>query len=1433
MSDNIVLKVSKSSTPVKKSNNDQVNLILSEKKVLSEKKSTKKTKSNSNNNSSDSGEYKISADAYCKKTPIEHVYTISDSYIGSDEKVPRTLWIYNFETKKFNEQDIELPEGIENLFLEISSNAIDNVSRSRKNNVDPGKLTIKMDSTTITLRNEGIPIPVEMHPEEKVWAPELIFGDLLTSSNYESNEDRTECGRNGYGAKLTNIYSKFFQVTIGDHHNQKLYTQVWKDNMKIKEEPVIKSYNKSKGFVEVVYKLDFPRFKYESYPQEAFSLFARHAADISLTGRIPVHFNDEVFEIKKIKDYVKLYISDPDKIKSSVVWNKWKRGTETETIKGVEYSTDKSLSPLIEICAVDTPDNPINVSFANGKWTRNCGVHADSAFKALTVNILETINTTGGKKSKKQRTLKIKESDVKKHVSVFVVCRQLKNTKWDNQYKTALRTPTPKIDIDEAILKPILRWELLARLYAELDAKHFKETSKSDGKKRRHVNVSKLEDANFAGDGEKGLKCTLWVTEGDSAMSFAVKALSFIPDGRDYIGLFPLKGKPLNVMNAPVPQIANNSEINSLKKVLGLREGVNYLEEENFKTLRYGHFMILADSDVDGKHILGLVLNLFHCKYPSLLARGYVMYLRTKIVEVNKGRRRKKFYTEHEYELWKEKTPDYKSWEHHYFKGLGTSEDSDIEKEFQAPKIVSSIYDNVAPYHFQLAFDNRMANQRKKWIADWEPDYRVEQMTQQPITSFLNHEFIQFSISDLARSVPRFLDGLKISQRKILWTAIQEWKGSIGKKKSKQMKVAIFASQVSGKCQYKHGEKSLEGAIVGMAQDYIGSNNLPYLYRHGQFGCVHPDTKILMFDGSIKLAKNIKLGDKLIGDDGKVRNVLNLVNGTDDMYEISQSHGKSYIVNSIHILTLIYSKHKKIKWNKKHKFWYVKYVVNNEKIEEKVVYCQTTTKQLGYVKISEFVNNIPNDNTIDIPLNKYLKIISKVRKNLHGFKYIPNHVSLNYSEIKVKKLGFGKYVGWQIDGNERFLLADYTVTHNTRNMLGKDASSGRYIYTKPEWWIPYLFKKEDMSLLEIQEDEGEKVEPVTLLPILPMQLINGCLGIGTGHSTFVPNHNPLDICKWLEAKIKNISLPQLIPWYRGFEGELSIKEKVKQVDTSESETEDDNDSDDEDKVCVDKYTKRQLISKGIYEVSGTKRKKIIVTELPIGKATNKYTQFLEQLRENKVITRFNNHSTHDRPKFEIYGMKKPSLRKLRLMKTFGLSNMVLLDNNNKPLKFADAEEMMEVFYHTRLPYYQLRKDNMLNTIQSTVNLLNEKIRFIKAVIKGHELLKSSDNITDDYANENEAILVIGRTKENIKSQMVKMEFDEELLKKVTLYHCTVEELQKAYEEISELEKEKLEKEKIKPEEYWLSDIQEFVTAYCKEYKVKYNPPKNLVLQISE
>ncbi len=1194
----------------------------------------------------------------------EHIYNITDTYIGSDEQMPRSERVLNLETSVFQEEEITIPEGVERIFVEVSSNAGDNAARSLRNGIDPGTVKINMDRHTITVRNGGVPIPVEMHPTEQMWAPQLIFGMLHSSSNYDKSKVRTECGRNGYGAKLTNIFSKKFTVTVGDPHNQKHYYQEWRENMTQRDEPVIKEGYTGEPFVEVSYTMDFQRFGYEYYPDEAFKLYARHAADMSFSVKVPVSFNGKKLNVQKAKDYARLYLG-AEAVKKSIVYYQWPKGTETVTKAGVERAVNKGAVPTIEICAVDTPDEALNVSFVNGMWTRNGGVHADAAFKAVATSLINTVNGSGSNKKKKKQSsskqAKLNLGDVKRHVSMFVSC-WLGDPKFDSQSKAMLKSPTPKITIDDKILQPIMKWDLVNRLYAELEAKQFRMSSKTDGKKRRYLTDLKGEDANDAGT-TNSHNCTLYVTEGKSAMGFAEKMLSLYDNGRDFIGLMPLKGKPLNVTNASPEQIHENKEIIEIKRMLGLRDRVDYMLDENYETLRYGHLVVLADADIDGKHILGLVYNMFYQKYPTLLARGYVKYLRTKIIEVSKNKEVIKFYSTHEYEEWKENTPDYTKWAHRYFKGLGTSEDADIAEEFTSPKFVQSVFDELTPISLDLAFDKRFADARKKWIEDWQPDFKVETMTVQPISAFVNHELIQFSIEDIARSIPRFMDGLKVSQRKIIWGSMRKWKGSIWSKNKtpEKFKLAALSSYISSETSYHHGEDNLSGAIVNMVHEYTGANNLPYFFPHGQFG--------------------------------------------------TRTHG------------------------------------------------------------------------------------------------------------------------------------------------GKDAGKPRYIFTKPQWWWKFIFKKEDNPLLDIIIDEGNECEPVTLLPVIPLHLINGALGIGTAHSTFIPNHDPLDICAWLSAKILGFVPNDILPWYRGFTGTIKLqnrgkrKSALKKDNTKESDSSSDNmsseksgetdetseeyDESDEEEfdkdILVDKNTKYSMVTTGKFETHGKSKRsaKVIVTELPIGKATHDYAKGLTIMREKKLISGFSNYSKHDTVHFEITGMKNPSVRKLKLTKTFGMSNMVLLDTNNRPIKYKSTEEILESFYALRLPYYQKRKDNILKQMQEEINMLNNKILFIRAVVNGIDLIKSNPNSTVEEAVEKGCILSIGLSKKAISPQMEKLGFPAELLQKVALYQCTLEEMEAAQEKLDKLAADIEDLKNIPPEKLWLNDIDEFVAAYCKHYKCNFTQKVNV------
>ena len=168
-------------------------------------------------------------------------------------------------------------------------------------------------------------------------------------------------------------------------------------------------------------------------------------------------------------------------------------------------------------------------------------------------------------------------------------------------------------------------------------------------------------------------------------------------------------------------------------------------------------------------------LIIFHCRFTELLERGYASWIATPILRVAKGKQILKFYTPAQYEEWKRNTPNYATWgKPKYFKGLGTSTKTDIKSDSLDPKYVSCIYDDRAKDYMELAFNDKLADERKKWIANYK-EYIYQDVPQEvEVSSFINYDLIRYSIYDIQRSVPAW-DGLKPSQRKILWASYKKW----------------------------------------------------------------------------------------------------------------------------------------------------------------------------------------------------------------------------------------------------------------------------------------------------------------------------------------------------------------------------------------------------------------------------------------------------------------------------------------------------------------------------------------------------------------------------------------------------------------------------------------------------------------------------------
>ncbi len=787
----------------------------------------------------------------------DHIYNVPDTYVGSVMHSPRQDWIMVKESDS-DEYTLQLhehtmPKAVMRIFLETISNAGDAIQKSRELKISSTSINVTMDNQWVTVVNDGAPVPIapsKDFPDKLV--PDVIFGELLTSSHYDPSAIKLSAGKNGYGIKVVSIFSTEFIVEIYDHFNHLHYVRKWTDGMKVKnlrldskkKDDPTEPYHGKTSSVSIKYRLNFPRFDMVEYTPEIIGLFRRITLDYSMSCHVKTSFNGTVFD-ETIDTMATRYFPE---ITGNVLKfdgpcevtlpGQRKKGTvaspENSPVKKSkkQKSYDDPDIPWIEFRLLETPYEHHAYGFVNGLMT-NEGVHIESIYDAIAEYILPSVNTEfAGKKI-------LNISDIKRHVSVIVNCR-LPNPAFDSQSKEKLTTPIPHIVTDKKWIEPILTsWELPNLLKRLVDEKQDRALTKTDGKKTRHVVVPGLEDANEAG-GTKSHLCECWIVEGKSAKGAAISARDNIPNGSDYIGIFPIRGKMRNVRGVSKENILKNVEIANLKKVFGLCEGVDYKDEANRKKLRYAKWFFFTDQDLDGSHIKALGVNFLDTCYPSLLMiPGFSGFIKTPIVRVWKGGKNRhqskqsaKFYTAAEYAEWRSKTPDWQKWEFKYFKGLATSDKLDMKDEFGSGKVNYTYFsqDEESKKTLAMIF-GKSTHEKKEWLSHWDAELRLPDIQTIPINEFINKELIHFAMANVQRSIARYTDGLKESLRKILAGTLKKWK-----KPEKDVTVEMLAGYVAEHYNYHYGPTSLQGAITKMAQNFIGANNLNYFEPRGEFG---------------------------------------------------------------------------------------------------------------------------------------------------------------------------------------------------------------------------------------------------------------------------------------------------------------------------------------------------------------------------------------------------------------------------------------------------------------------------------------------------------------------------------------------------------------------------------------------------------------------
>lgn len=1447
---------------------------------------------------------------------IGFVLSRPDMYVGTLRQKKLVKYVAHETDTGFQikPEEIIIAEAFAKVFMEVISNAADNVPRSIKNKTPCTKIKVDFNFETgeTSVWNDGRCIPIEKRKDGR-YIHTMIFGHFRTGENYNDSEEREGIGRNGLGVKLCNIFSKKFTVEGVDPDQGKKFSQTWMDNMRKPLTPKITESKLKSGYTCIRWIPDFKRFGMNGYTDDVVSLLYKYVIDIAMTTRVPVFLNGEKIPISNLLDYAEMYLNE-----------------ETEEVMHIHSKTH-------EIVLLPNEEGEHrSISFVNGAYTPNDGIHVDAWSEAIFRPIVDKINKKNSsvKQGKSVATRpQINIKDVKQFFYLFVSVI-IPNPDFESQSKTKLEGPEVTASFPQTKINEVMKWSTTDMIEDVINSREISQLKKSTTKKRGYVKVDKLDSANNEG-GKKSSECILIICEGDSAKTYATTGIeigAYGKKGRDWFGIYPLRGKILNVRKANVKKIVENKVITDLINALGLRYGVDYTDDKEFKTLRYGMLMTLTDADVDGLHILGLSLNCIHTLFPSLFQRErpFVVHMGTPIAKIPKLNNRV-FFDEREYNEFM--TANDHKYTAKYYKGLGTSSRTEVKETF-GQKLIEFVHDSDMDSDMVKVFHNEkgLSDKRKKWLADYDPTgYKQfdngKGISELRVSDFLNHYMIQFSIADCERNIPGLMDGLKESQRKVLY-------GCFKRNLKSDIKVAQLQGYISEHTKYHHGETSLQDTIIGMAACYTGGNNLPLLVRSGEMGCLDPNTEILMYDGTIRKACDIKVDDLLVGDDGEKRRVLRLTHGIDNMYKIIQTGGRDYIVNSQHILTLRCSGHKSIIWKNSTKSWVLRYFdTTSNTLKQRIERATFQDKEESYKKLCQFAETINDDDIFDIKLEDYLNMnkttkqhlnavynnvsiqwdrqdvpinpyifgvwlgggthkgmkfsnmnsdteeilkklglyknkhvtdvymyndkntrlnvlagfvdtvgcvrkqnntyrieifqsydniwilesmeyISKslgfrttLRKNHLGYtlhiygnglykiptklprKHIPKYATkLSKCNISVESIGKGSFVGWQVDKNERFLLGDFTVTHNSRLLGGKDAASPRYVETHLEEITRLIFSKDDDCLLQQVIDDGEVVEPVFYVPCIPMVLANPCkAAIGTGWSSTIPGFNPLDLVEcvkiWLDNdgcagdEDGNSLFPDLIPWYRGFKG------------------------------TIESVAPNKFMTHGVMERVDDDT--VIVTELPIGLWTEEFQSMLQDMKGEKKIKGFRANHTVSEVHFEIDEIDKGIVcdeKSLKLSKPVSTSNLVLFNEEHRLQKFGSPDEIIDQFCRVKYDYMVKRKARLLKDWGHDLKLYQNRKRFVHEIIEKKLIIfqRDEDEVVEEMENK-------GYDKNDAEKEGQGYEY----LLSMHMRSFTKNKIEQIQKEIDRLNKMIKDLKKTSEKQMWLNDLKAFENAYTK------------------
>ena len=805
----------------------------------------------------------------------QHAQTRS-MWIGSNMIAVNSYWILG-ENNKFIKKDIEISEAVIKTFDEILVNCVDQYIRSvRFLSSDGGPveniyIEFNLQTGEIIITNDGRGIPIHFVEEINQYSVQAVISKEFSGSNFDDieNQDRVVGGTNGLGIKLININSKIFTIETVDWKRQLFYQQTCKNNLDQIDEPLIidltsktktkqlsnfqksshttvkfipdyaalcRNYNNTlnPGWLnEINFKNFSDIIKTRIYQTSIFinniDYRYENTQKIEYHKKANIYFNGEKINIKTLSEFMKLF------------------GIE----KTIEFKmTGDEIRFPWSVCLgyADVKElSGINMSFINGIYLPKGGSHVNMLYNQLKNSLLPQIEQLT-----KGSNVSFKDSMLKKLLFIIDV-RQLPLPQFAGQTKESVVIGIKDINqmkkiyqIPEKVVTKL--WKLIKDVF---EYKLLQQDINKSNKKKKLTKIRKYEKAE-----KQGTKATLYIPEGDSAAK-PIRDIIMSEDSpidRRYSGMYNIQGVPPNVCKKTKEiiidgekkikqdrDLQDNIAFQGLAAVLNLNYNYSYKYkttqgDKEYETLNYGTIVICVDQDLDGiGNICSLIIVYIAVFWPDLIKRGFVKRLQTPLIRVympGKDADVFEFYNQKEYRQWI--IDNYQNEDNMsenvkkgvcYYKGLGGHTNEEVQNmgENIEKNIITLTYDESMILRMKL-FYGEDTGDRKEILLDptvMEYTSKMIKNLRIPVSMHFNVESKAFQLYFMKRKLKSAVDGLLPVQRKALAGARRMFK------KVSKAKVYQLTGDVAKNMHYQHGDTSMNGTIIKMAQNFTGSNNIP------------------------------------------------------------------------------------------------------------------------------------------------------------------------------------------------------------------------------------------------------------------------------------------------------------------------------------------------------------------------------------------------------------------------------------------------------------------------------------------------------------------------------------------------------------------------------------------------------------------------------